>query len=168
MRFYVYEGDLKKKIDISSYDERREFRKDICINSEKFNEQFGDKAFFFLAYYNETTASIGVIVNGDIDISSKTKAFIKAIGVELDLKESHEVTIVSFMQKVGFSSRLNLIDDLDEVLGKFGLTSLRNYHFNDGTDRVIEAIGKEEVYKNVSKLLSGPMMKEELDRIFGN
>ena len=166
MRFYFFEGNLKKKIEIYSYDERNEFRKDICINSEKFNEQFGDKAFFFLAYYNETTASIGVIVNGDIDISSKTKAFIKAIGFELDLKESHEVTIVSFMQKVGFSSRLNLIDDLDEVLGKFGLTSLRNYHFNDGTDRVIEAIGKEEVYKNVSKLLSGPMMKEELDRIY--
>ena len=166
MRFYFFEGNLKKKIEIYSYDERIEFRKDICINSEKFNEQFGDKAFFFLAYYNETTASIGVIVNGDIDISSKTKAFIKAIGFELDLKESHEVTIVSFLQKVSFSSRLNLIDDLDEVLGKFGLTSLRNYRFNNGTDRVIEAIGKEEVYKNVSKLLSGPMMKEELDRIY--
>ena len=100
MRFYVYEGDLKKKIDISSYDERRAFRNDICINSEKFNEQFGDKAFFFLAYYNETTASIGVIVNGDIDISSKAKAFIKAIGVELDLKKSYEITIDSYSYQI--------------------------------------------------------------------
>ena len=29
MRFYVYEGDLKKKIDIRSYDERNEFNTDI-------------------------------------------------------------------------------------------------------------------------------------------
>ena len=166
MRFYVYEGELKKKIDINSYDERRAFRNDICINSEKFNEQFGDKAFFFLEYYNKTDASVGVIVNGDINVSSKVKAFIKAIGFELDLKESHEITIVSILQKIGSSEHLDLIYDLDEVLVKFGLASLRNYRFNDGTDRVVEAIGMEEVYKNVSKLLSGPMMKEELDRIY--
>ena len=166
MRFYVYEGNLKKKIEICSFDERKEFKKDICINSKKFNEQFGDKAFFFLEYYNVTTASVGVIVNGDINVSSKVKAFIKAIGLELDLKESHEITIVSFLQKIRSSERLDLIYDLDEVLVKFGLDPLRNCRFTDGTDRVVEAIGKEEIYKNVSLLLSGPMMKEELDRIY--
>ena len=166
MRFYVYEGNLKKKIEICSYDERKEFKADICINSEKFNEQFGDKAFFFLEYFNETDASVGVLVNGDINVSSKVKAFIKAIGFELDLKESYEITIVSFLRKIGSSYRGNLIYDFDEVLEKFGLGPLRNCRFNDGTDRVVEAIGKEETYKNVSLLLSGPMMKEELDRIY--
>ena len=166
MRFYVYEGDLKKEIELRSYDERRAFRSDICINSEKFNEQFGNKAFFFLAYYDKTNASVGVIVNDDINVSSKVKAFIKAIGFELDIKESHEITIVSFLQKIGSSSRLDLIDDLDEVLGKFRLAPLRNYGFNDGTDRVVEAIGKEEIYKNASLLLSESRLKEELDRIY--
>lgn len=166
MRFYVYEGDLKKKKDISSYDERRAFRNDICINSEKFNEQFGDKAFFFLEYFNETDASVGVFVNGDINVSSKVKAFIKAIGFELDLKKSHEITIVSFLQKLRSSYRGDLICDYDEVLEKLGLYTLKNCRFNDGTDRVVEVIGKEETYKNVSLLLSGPMMKEELDRIY--
>ncbi len=166
MRFYVYEGDLKKEIELHSFDERRAFRSDICINSEKFNEQFGNKAFFFLAYYDKTNASVGVIVNDDINVSSKVKAFIKAIGFELDIKESHEITIVSFLQKIGSSSRLDLIDDLDEVLGKFRLAPLRNYCFNDGTDRVVEAIGKEEIYKNASLLLSESRLKEELDRIY--
>ncbi len=166
MRFYVYEGDLKKDIELHSFDERRAFRSDICINSEKFNEQFGNKAFFFLAYYDKTNASVGVIVNDDINVSSKVKAFIKAIGFELDIKESHEITIVSFLQKIGSSSRLDLIDDLDEVLGKFRLAPLRNYCFNDGTDRVVEAIGKEEIYKNASLLLSESRLKEELDRIY--
>lgn len=166
MRFYVYEGDLKKKIEIRSYEERKEFKADICNNSEKFNEQFGDKAFFFLEYFNETDASIGVIVNGDINVSSKVKAFIKAIGFELDLKESYEITIASFLQKIRSSSRSNLIYDLDEVLEKFGLDTLRLYSFGDGTDRVVEAIGKEEIYKTVSKFLCGPMIKEELDRIY--
>lgn len=166
MRFYVYEGNLKKKIEICSFDERNEFRKDICINSEKFNEQFGDKAFFFLEYYNETTASVGVIVNGDIDISSKTKAFIKAIGVELYLKKPYEITIDSFLKKIRSSSRRDLFYDLNEVLEKFGLDTLIHYCFGDGTDRVVEAIGKEEIYKNISILLCGPMIKEELDRIY--
>lgn len=166
MRFYVYEGDLKKDIELHSFDERRAFRSDICINSEKFNEQFGNKAFFFLAYYDKTNASVGVIVNDDINVSSKVKAFIKAIGFELDIKGSHEITIVSFLQKIGSSSRLDLIDDLDEVLGKFRLAPLRNYCFNDGTDRVVEAIGKEEIYKNASLLLSESRLKEELDRIY--
>lgn len=166
MRFYVYEGDLKKKIDIRSYDERRAFRNDICINSEKFNEQFGDKAFFFLEYYNETDASVGVFVNGDINVSSKVKAFIKAIGFELDLKKSHEITIVSFLQKLRSSYRGNLICDFDEVLEKLGLYTLKNCRFNDGTDRVVEAIGKEEIYKNASLLLSESRLKEELDRIY--
>ena len=166
MRFYVYEGNLRKKIEICSYNERKEFKADICNNSEKFNEQFGDKAFFFLEYFNETDASIGVIVNGDINVSSKVKAFIKAIGFELDLKESHEVTLGSFWHKIGSSYRGNLIYDLDGVLEKFGLGPIRHYCFNDGTDRVVEAIGKEEIYKNVSLLLSGPLMKEELDRIY--
>ena len=146
MRFYVYEGDLKKKIEIRSYDERRAFRNDICINSEKFNEQFGDKAFFFLEYFSETAASVGVIVNGDINLSSKVKAFIKAIGIELDLKESYEITIASFLQKIRSSYRGDLVYDLDEVLEKFGLVPLKHYNFTDGTDRVVEAIGKEEIY----------------------
>ena len=164
MRFYVYEGDLKKEIDLRSYNERQAFRNDICINSEKFNEQFGDKAFYFLEYYNKTDASVGVIVNGDINVSSKVKTFIKAIGFELDLKESHEITIVSFLHKIESSERLGLIYDLDKVLVKFGLASLRNYRFNDGTDRVVEETGKEEIYKKVSLLLSAQTMKEKRER----
>ncbi len=166
MRFYVYEGDLKKRIEIHAYDERRAFKDDICINTEKFNEQFGDKAFFFLEYFNETAASVGVIVNGNINVSSKVKAFIKAIGVELELKESREITIVSILQKIRSSSRADLIYDLDEVLERFGLDPLRHYSFNDRTDWVVESIGKEEIYRNSSLLLSGPMIKEELDRIY--
>ena len=103
MRFYFFEGNLKKKIEIYSYDERNEFRKDICINSEKFNEQFGDKAFFFLEYYNETDASVGVFLR-------RQRRLLKQLGLSLILRShtrsplslfckssDHPIAVISFM-----------------------------------------------------------------------
>lgn len=43
MRFYVYEGTLKKAIKLQTYDERREFNDEISISTDRFNSQLGDK-----------------------------------------------------------------------------------------------------------------------------
>ena len=166
MRFYVYEGTLKKAIKLQTYDERREFNDEISISTDRFNSQLGDKAYFFLEYYKETSATVGVIVNDDINVSATLNRFLKAIEIEFEDMQSTEITLASFLQRVRTSAREDLIYDLDEVWEKFGLVSINRISFHDGADRLIEEIEKDEIYKKASALLSGPLLKEELDRIF--
>ena len=168
MRFYVYEGDLKTRIKFGSYDERRTFYDEICSSSYGFNEQFGNKAYFFLECIkiNQKVVSVVVIVNDDINVSLMVKKYLKAVGIELEGILSAEITLNSFMMRLRCSKMNDLIFSMDDVLEKFGLDSVSNVNIHEDSDRLFKAIGKEEIYRNASLLLSGPSLKEELDRIY--
>ena len=72
--------------------------------------------------------------------------------------------MVSVLQMVRNSNQRELI--CDDLLKRFSLDGFDAYHIHSDVDWVIEAADKEEIYKNASLLLSGPLLKEELDRIY--
>lgn len=166
MQFYKYEGSLKKAIKFETYEEQEKFDNEICASTERFNEQFGNKAYFFVEYFNKKRAGVGVIVNEKLDVHDMVKEYLKT--VELGVKDGllREITFSAIRRMLQSSSNHDFIYDNYDVMQKFNLDPLTRTHLSDGVERTFETVDKADVYKNAALLLSGPLLTEELDRIY--
>lgn len=158
---------------------QREKAESILLKSSVFNQKLNGRAYFYFVEKNRMIATIGIICRETFSIeeivSENAKLFNKWFDTYISIVEIRptensieEVTLDTTRNMLRISDRNGFISDDDEVLEQFELDKLADRYFRnvDFGENLVDKIGKEEIYKETSRLLVQDSFIPELDRIF--
>lgn len=167
MQYFKYECTPLKH-DIPNTINERSFNRDICEKAESFNENIKGKAYFFVGQIRTGLCTVGILVKDKINIPKTVDKFLKAVEIEAQKGSLNEITFGSMDRLLSYAERYDYIDDREEILTGFGIGDLLGIHRSGFIleEETINVSEKEEIYKDVSVLLSSESLTEELDRIY--
>ena len=112
MVFYRMEGIARSIIGIGTLDgersrnEIREASRHLGIRSESFNLRLRESAFAFISEITDTVVTIGMIVNGDLDVRNLSERFLDSVGVVLDEVTYEETTYGNLKNMLASAERM--------------------------------------------------------------
>ena len=169
MRFYKLTGIVVNDI----WDEERrprridsELTRCFGVNSERFFDKINRKGYFFVSKINEKNSSLecGII---DAELTGMERCidrFLEAMELEVENRDIEEVTMRTLRGMLHLANRNGYIDDDDEILEKFELSSLSRG--NGYGENIIPDSSEEEVRNLAKEWLIEESATPEFDRIY--
>ncbi|MBR2547578.1 MAG: hypothetical protein IKF07_05235 [Eubacterium sp.] len=167
MLFYEFDGLIADEEWAEGNENRRvrnERSWDIAMKSDEFNRKLQNKGFIYVSKILEDSIKAGVLCYDTGFVDKWLAAYLKAIGLELKDISIKETTIEASQKMLQYASRNDLIDDDDDVLGKFDLDFAdcrygRNVNFSEF---IIDEADWDQIYKESESLLANDTFIPEL------
>lgn len=171
MLFYEFDGLIADEEWAEGNENRRvrnERSWDIAMKSDEFNRKLQNQGFIYVSKILEDSIKAGVLCYDTGFVDKWLAAYLKAIGLELKDISIKETIIEASQKMLQYASRNDLIDDDDDVLGKFDLDFAdcrygRNVNFSEF---IIDEADWDQIYKESESLLANDTFIPELDRIY--
>ena len=169
MLFYKITGTMEIKETLEDDRRaRREAQRKIEMKSDEFNQNRSRDSYYFISEIDNTVVTAGVITENNNKLSSELEAFFKHL--ELPMKDLviNEITFNGIENLLGSASRMDYIEDDDDIMERFGLdkiTGRRGRGISFG-ENIIEECSKKHIYESAGKYLLNETFVPELDRIY--
>ncbi len=175
----ILESENQPEETIQAQRAQREEAEKILLGSVIFNQRLKGRAFFYVVEKSNTTVTIGIICREPFSIDEITSesatlfnnwfdAYIRVIEICPTGNSIDEVTLDTTRNMLQLSDRHGFISDDDEVLELFELDKLADRYFRnvEFSEKIVDKIEEDEIYKETSRLLVQNSFVPELDRIF--
>jgi AAA+ superfamily predicted ATPase len=157
---------------------RKEFREsDAWINfkelaqqySEEFFQRSGKKTYIFaVGIQNKTHVLFGLLSRGVLDPEALAKEYLELIDANFQNITVKEITLEAARSLLQTGDRLQLSDDCDGILERFGLDTLTRRYRGFAFDETIlsECMNKQALINRSNSLLCGETLTPEIGRIY--
>ena len=171
MRFYRYDGFIKNENWMQKNKDSVKIRRGIkalTLKVDDFNSANSDKGFFFIKDASESdfSISIGVIWNCDEKSRDYIDLLLCEIGLEVEELLYKEITFLNIRDMLRGSERYDYIRDADEIFERYSLSLLVHRSYVSYSEKIIDGLHKEKIYKKAEGLPVEETLLQELDRIF--
>jgi len=142
--------------------------KSIKIAAAEYNGRVRD-CFCFVSEMDAQRADLGVIAKESVEPTAVARKFAEAVGLEVWELSAAEITLATLQAMLGRASRIDYIEDDDDVLESVGLEKITGHvgrSLRFGENLVEEKVEKEELVRSVEKCFACETLLPELDRIY--
>lgn len=168
MQFFKAEGSVIDMDYEKEREEREMQREKIRIQSEEFNQKLKSSAYYFTASESDGKVVIGIICRDYTNPNNQLHNYLKAIGRNLKDVCISEITFKNVLSLLRRASRIDYIEDADDVLELFDLETLNEIRRNgiNYDENIIDDSNRKEIYQAAERFIAKDTFVPELDRIF--
>ena len=146
---------------------RSEFASKFNDNSENFYHKQKENKYMFVSSAEDKKLKLGLISLTPTNATNDFCRYIKPLGIEISIISEEEVTLRSLNSMLCCANRNSYINDDDEILDRFSLSSLIGHRgYADYGEALIEDSSKTEQLKISSEFLMESTLTPEIERIY--
>ena len=146
---------------------RSEFASKFNDNSENFYHKQKETKYMFVSSAEDKKLKLGLISLTPTNATNDFCRYIKPLGIEISKISEEEITLRSLNSMLCCANRNSYINDDDEILDRFSLSSLIGHRgYADYGEALIEDSSKTEQLKISSEFLMESTLTPEIERIY--